>query len=444
MKAALVFLSANSVKSVGQKLGYGSGSTHPMKNPSLVKNLSPRNNNRNNNSTSTEYSFKNDRLHVHKNNSNNNNNNNTKQSEIQSEIQIPKTTPISDTAIVKDILALELKLAELGTLSLPFSDENQSVNNSIMNKSLLSSFISRRPTSPMPNSNNTHSSGNTGTGGSSPFGNGNGHVNRLLSNNMPSALGESYMFLNENQHHTQAQHQAQIQSKKPNPNLDKEYKSNKSNKSIPYSNAINNHRILNKDKLDTDLKPALGSGSGSGSKEQGTSGSSGTSNTSGGGGSNSNSCGISTAAVENLLGGMKRLEQENFKLLKRIDGLLELERNHDLKQVEIDTFKQDFTEKYEKLKIILNKFAVKYPSLENPVTKAVSTVETRVDTISIENSGVVVGMSMGSSVISQSKSGKESESESEQSKIIIKQLERTLRGTLSRLNKVYCVYCIFV
>ena len=79
----------------------------------------------------------------------------------------------------------------------------------------------------------------------------------------------------------------------------------------------------------------------------------------------------SSATIENMRGCMRKLERDNAVLVKRVQELLELERNSLQKQLEMEAFKREFASKYEKLRDVLTGYAKKYPYPDNPVVPVV-------------------------------------------------------------------------
>jgi hypothetical protein len=135
----------------------------------------------------------------------------------------------------------------------------------------------------------------------------------------------------------------------------------------------------------------------------------------------------SSASTEKLLGTMRRLEQENSQLTTRINELLELERRSEQKQREMLRFREEFASKYGKLKAVLVAYAKKYPHPDNPVVMAWQGQGPSDSAAGGPSPGLVGGTS-GSGTFPVD--GSEAQGK------VIKQLEQTLRGALSRISKL--------
>ena len=313
----------------------------------------------------------------------------------------------TDASVIKDIFALESKIVELGsgagTGTVPTRGQQSGMSNSssqgpvqtqqVSTSQLLSSFISTKQlidTSISTAGPTPAAAGHrTGTGSSSGSGEANGADNNTgasrLVDNMPSVLGESYMFLSK-------------------VHLGHPFGSPKGSvvgaRSIPLSSTgcPENRRSPTR----THSKRDSGDG------------------------------GASSASVDQLLGTMRRLEQENSQLITRINELLELERKSQQKLRQIQEFKEDFASKYSKLKTVLMAYAKKYPHPDNPVVMA-QQGGAQSDQVSITTNANV--SSSGLAMRGSDEGIAVPESADVQAKVI-KELEQTLRGALSRIGKL--------
>lgn len=312
----------------------------------------------------------------------------------------------TDASVIKDIFSLESKIAELGSLPNTSSGKSrgaamssstssaQAENQQVSTSQLLSSFISTRQLIDNSTITGTLTATQPQAAQNAGFyGNDSSNNSNQLLDNMPSVLDESYMFLSKMQPQTYF-----------DPRVGTAVRS------IPFSNNFSN----NTTNATRQHKLNHSSGTGGGG--------------SGGGGDDGVA---SSASIDKLLGTMRRLEQENSQLVSRINELLELERKSELKQRQMQEFKQDFAVKYSKLKQVLVAYAKKYPYPDNPVMLA-QQGEGGGGTGIV--SGIVApetytggGSMSGSGVVG---------AEGVDLKKVVKQLEQAMRAALTRASKL--------
>lgn len=102
--------------------------------------------------------------------------------------------------------------------------------------------------------------------------------------------------------------------------------------------------------------------------------------------------------VLRLLRGMKRLENENSALVKRIDSTKEAEKRCRVIQQQVDQFKSEYQERFVLLRKSLKAFAARYPQQDNPA--AVVHVESTAGGLGRKNSPANAGSTSKSGFLS--------------------------------------------